>query len=241
MIVQACLNGGRGLDFHPRVPITADAIVADAVAAVAAGAHELHFHVRDAEGRETLAPAYVDPLIRRVRAALPGTLISISTRERIEGDDDRRLACISAWGERPDYAAANIAEPGAPAVIERLLRVGISAEASVWNLADAKRLAALDLARSCLRVLVEVRANDGPTAIAEAAAILAELESAGIRRPILLHGYDASAWPLVREAALHRFSTRMGLEDVRMLPDGTMAADNAALVRAAVGIMRPAL
>jgi len=240
MIVQACLNGGRGPDFHPRVPVTADAIVADAVAAVAAGAHELHFHVRDAEGRETLAPAFVDPLIRRVRAALPGTLMSISTRARIEGDDDRRLACISAWGERPDYAAANIAEAGAPAVIERLLRVGISAEAAVWNLADARRLASLDLARSCLRVLVEVRAEDGPAAVAEAATILAELERAGIRRPILLHGYDASAWPLVREAALRWFSSRIGFEDVRTLPDGTVAADNATLVRAAANIMRPA-
>jgi uncharacterized protein (DUF849 family) len=239
MIVQACLNGGHGPDFHPRVPVTADAIVEDAVAAVAAGAHELHFHVRDDEGRETLAPAYVDPLIRRVRVAVPGTLISISTRAHIEGDDDRRLACIAAWGERPDYAAANIAEPGAPAVIERLLRVCISAEASLWNVAHAKRLATLDLARSCLRLLVEIRAGDGSSAIAEATAVLDELAHAGIRRPILLHGYDASAWSLVRAAAERKFSTRIGLEDVRTLPDGTVTPDNAALVRAAVSVMRP--
>jgi len=240
MIVQACLNGGHGPDFHPRVPVTAEAIVADAVAAVAAGAHEIHLHVRDADGRETLAPAHVDPLLRRLRAALPGTLISISTRERIENDEDRRLASIAGWRERPDYAAANLTEPGAPAVIERLLRLGITAEASVWNVADARRLAALDLARSCLRVLVEIRAADGPAAIAEAEAVLAELAGAGIQRPILLHGYDASAWPLVQEAARRRFSTRIGLEDARDLPDGTRASGNAALVRAACSIMRPA-
>jgi uncharacterized protein (DUF849 family) len=239
MILEACLNGGHGPDFHPRVPVTADAIVVEAIAAVAAGAHEVHVHVRDADGRETLAPAHVDPLIRRLRAAIPGTLISISTRARIEGDDDRRLACIAGWGERPDYAAANLSEPGAPGVIERLLRLGISAEATVWNVADAQRLASLDLARYCLRVLVEIRAADGRMAIAEATSVLAELASAGIHRPILLHGYDASAWPLVREAAERGFSTRIGLEDVRILPDGTPAENNAALVRAALTIIRP--
>ena len=41
----------------------------------------------------------------------------------------------------------------------------------------------------------------------------------------------ASAWPLVQQAAERRFSTRIGLEDVRILPD-------AALVCAALAIMR---
>jgi uncharacterized protein (DUF849 family) len=239
MIVQACLNGGHGPDFHPRVPITAHAIVAEAVASVAAGAHEIHLHVRDGDGSETLAPAHVNPLIQRLRAVLPGTLISISTRAQIEGDDDRRLAYIAGWGERPDYAAANLSEPGAPAVIERLLRVGISAEATVWNVADVRRLASLDIARCCLRVLVEIQAADESTAVANATAVVVELARAGIHRPILLHGYHASAWPLVREAAKRRFSTRIGLEDIRDLPDGTTASDNAALVRAALAIMRP--
>jgi len=240
MIVQACLNGGRAPGFHPRVPVTPDAIVADAAAAVAAGAHEVHLHVRNTAGRETLAPAVVDPLLANLRAALPGTLIGISTRERIEQDDDRRLACIEAWHDVPDYASVNLSEPGAPAVIERLRRRGIAVEAGLWNAADAARLAALGLGRHCLRLLVEIRAADGPAAIAAADAVVAELDRAGLRRPILLHGYDASAWPLVEHAAARRISTRIGLEDIKTMPDGTLAADNAALVHAALAIMRPA-
>jgi uncharacterized protein (DUF849 family) len=237
MMVQCCLNGARAPDFHPRLPATPDAIVADAVAAVAAGAAEIHVHMRSAGGRESLAPDDVDPLMARLRAALPGTLIGISTGAWVERDDDGRLALIGRWRELPDHASVNLSEPGAPAVIERLHRRGVGIEAGVWSVGDATRLAALDLARYCLRVLVEIHAGNETDAVAAADAVLGELSRRGIRRPILLHGYDACAWPLVHVAAARRFSTRIGLEDVAALPDGTRAPDNAALVRAALSIM----
>lgn len=240
MIVQACLNGARAPDFHPRLPCTPDAIVADAVAVIAAGAHEIHVHVRDGHTRETLAPGVVDPLIVRLRAAVPGTLIGISTGAWIERDDDRRLACIAGWREPPDYVSVNLSEAGAPAVIERVRRQGVGIEAGLSSATDAARLASLDLARHCLRLLVEIEAADGPTGVASADAVVAELDRAGLHRPILLHGADACAWPLVTHSAGRRFSTRIGLEDARDLPDGTPAPDNAALVRAACSIIRSA-
>jgi uncharacterized protein (DUF849 family) len=239
MIVQCCLNGARKPEFHPRLPCTPEAIVADAAAVVAAGAQEIHLHVRDAEARETLAPSVVDPLIGRLRAELPGTLIGVSTGQWIERDDDRRLAHIGAWREPPDYASVNLHEPGAPALIERLRRQGIAIEAGLWTAADAARLANLDLARHCLRVLVEIHPEDAAAAAERAQTVLAALDRAKIRRPVLLHGFDGSAWPLVREAAARRYSTRIGLEDVKLLPDGTETADNSALVQAALSIMRP--
>lgn len=241
MIVQACLNGARSPDFHPRLPCTPETIAADAVAAVAAGAQEIHLHVRDTNGRETLAPVVVDPLIARVRALLPGTLIGISTGAWIERDDDRRLECIAGWRELPDYASVNLSEPGAPAVIERLRRRGVAIEAGLWSANDAARLASLDLAWHCLRVLVEIHAVDAAEATAETNSVLHEIwEGSNIRRPVLLHGRDQMAWQLVREAVAHRFSTRIGLEDTKHLPDGTEAADNAALVRVALAIVRAA-
>jgi uncharacterized protein (DUF849 family) len=54
---------------------------------------------------------------------------------------------------------------------------------------------------------------------------------------VLLHGEGATAWPALRHAARRRLSTRIGLEDVLELPDGSPAPDNAALVRAARGII----
>ena len=52
MIVQACLNGARAPDYHPRLPVSIEALVADGRAGVTAGAAELHLHVRGPEGVE---------------------------------------------------------------------------------------------------------------------------------------------------------------------------------------------
>jgi beta-keto acid cleavage enzyme len=53
-------------------------------------------------------------------------------------------------------------------------------------------------------------------------------------KPVLLHGENASAWPLLERAVKSGFSTRIGLEDVSILPDGTTVASNVGLVAAAV-------
>ncbi|MEK0083085.1 3-keto-5-aminohexanoate cleavage protein [Benzoatithermus flavus] len=238
MIVQACLNGARPRDFHPRLPVTVAAIVADAVEAVAAGAAELHLHVRGADGAESLAPAAVDATLAALRDRLPGTLIGISTGAWIEQDDDRRLAMIDGWRLLPDHASVNLGEAGAPAVVERLHRRGIGVEAGLASAADAERLVRLGLAPLALRILVEIEEQALDAAMASADAILAVLARAGIRKPVLLHGFDATVWPFVARAARQGFSARVGLEDGATLPDGTTAAANAALVAAAVAMMR---
>jgi uncharacterized protein (DUF849 family) len=55
--------------------------------------------------------------------------------------------------------------------------------------------------------------------------------------PVLLHGEGTSAWPALLLAARLGLSTRIGLENVLVLPDGAAATDNAALVRAARHIL----
>jgi uncharacterized protein (DUF849 family) len=52
--------------------------------------------------------------------------------------------------------------------------------------------------------------------------------------PRLLHGFEMTAWPLLEHAGSHGFDTRMGLEDTLTREDGTVARDNAELVRLAV-------
>jgi uncharacterized protein (DUF849 family) len=88
----------------------------------------------------------------------------------------------------------------------------------------------------CLRVLVELPDGlDGPGTEARADQLLAAL---GTSPPVLLHGMGSSTWPAVARAAALGLDTRIGLEDVLVLPDGAPAPDNAALVRAAVGVTR---
>ncbi|MGD9510617.1 MAG: 3-keto-5-aminohexanoate cleavage protein [Geminicoccaceae bacterium] len=233
MLVQACLNGARPHGYHTALPFSPAETARDAAAVVRAGAAEIHLHVRDEAGRESLAPDAVDATLLAVRAAVPGTLVGVSTGDWIEGDEDRRLAHIAGWRELPDHASVNLSEPGAAAVIELLHRRGVGIEAGLATTADAERLARLGLAALCLRVLVEIEEQDPAAALARADAVLAALAAAGIRKPLLLHGFDATVWPLVQRALALGLSTRVGLEDGAALPDGTPAADNAGLVRAA--------
>jgi uncharacterized protein (DUF849 family) len=240
MIVQACLNGGHKSTYHPAVPETIDALVEDGCKALSAGASELHLHVRGAGGVESLAPDDVDATIKALRKALPGTLIGISTGAWIEKDDDRVLDYAGRWSIPPDYASVNLSEKNAPALIERLHRRGIGIEAGLADKKDSERLVRLRLGRLSLRILVEVSEQDIDRAHAVTNEILDVLRTALFPRPILLHGANASAWPLLQRAVASGFSTRIGLEDVKVLADGSVARSNAELVAAAIRIVQQA-
>jgi uncharacterized protein (DUF849 family) len=235
MIVQACLNGARPRFWHPALPGTPAETAAAGLAAIRAGAAELHVHPRGADGRESLAPAAIGATVAALRAALPGTLIGVSTGDWIEGSAERTLAAIAGWQIRPDYASVNLGEAAAPEVIGLLRRLGVGVEAGLHSLADAERLLALELLPACLRILVELDEPAFPEAAASAEAILARV---GTHKPVLLHGGDATLWRFVDLAAQRRLSTRVGLEDGDTLPDGSRATDNAAMVAAAVARLR---
>jgi uncharacterized protein (DUF849 family) len=236
MIIQACINGARAVGFHPNLPLTAVAMARDSAACVAAGAAELHLHPRNLDGRESLEPTAMDATVLAVRRACPGTLIGVSTGAWIEGDERRTLACIDGWSELPDYASVNLEESNAPAVMERLRQRGVGIEAGLASIADAERLMTLDVAKSVLRILIEVGEQDVDEALNVTDGIGAVLNRFAMRRPILLHGFDSTVWHFVTLADKRRWSTRVGLEDGSSLPDGTTPSGNAALVAAAVEI-----
>jgi uncharacterized protein (DUF849 family) len=240
MIVQACLNGHHPPDYHPGLPVTIQALVDDARQATIAGASELHIHIRDQNGLESLQPDRVDATMRALKARLPGTLIGISTGTWIEKDDDRLLRYVTEWRALPDFASVNLNEKNAPALMERLHRSGIAIEAGLAQPNDAERLLELGLDRLALRLLVEVDEQDPPRAQAIAEAILVVLKHLDNPKPILLHGTNASAWPLLWRAIEMGFSARIGLEDVSILPDGSPVKSNAELVTAAIRLARTA-
>ena len=67
--------------------------------------------------------------------------------------------------------------------------------------------------------------------MSSARALLSALGTAH-GRPVLLHGEDGGAWPVLRLAGRLGLATRIGLEDVLVLPDGERAGSNAQLVTA---------
>lgn len=229
MLLKACLNGARLAGEHPALPLTIEAMAADAIGCVAAGAGAIHLHPRDADGRESLAAPIVDETVRRVRRAC-GVPVGVATGAWVEPDPVRRAALVAAWTE-PDFASVNLSEPGADVAMRTLLAGGhVGVEAGVWSIEDAERLAATGLAPRLTRVLVEV--IDAPHDIAAGAArdIDAALDRLAITAPRLHHGERDATWPVLAQALALGRDTRVGLEDTLLRPDGSVAAGNAELI-----------
>jgi uncharacterized protein (DUF849 family) len=85
-----------------------------------------------------------------------------------------------------------------------------------------------------LRVLIEPVEEEASAALATTAAIIQALDEASIQLPRLLHGFDATVWPVLDAALRYGYDTRIGLEDTLTLPDGSQATGNAELIALAV-------
>ena len=236
MLLQACLNGMRAKSEHPGIPVTPSELAEAGRAAVRAGAAELHVHPRGPDGAESLLPADVDALVAALRAACPGTAIGLTTNERIVPDLARRREYVDNWRVPPDFASVNMGEADAPAIVGRMAARGVLCEAGLASVDDARRYVA-ERARGMwvVRVMVEPEAADVAAALGEAEAILGVLAGCARPAPILLHGFEAGAWPLLDRARGLGLSARIGLEDTLHLRDGSVARDNAALVSEALG------
>ncbi|RSM54104.1 hypothetical protein DMB66_37850 [Actinoplanes sp. ATCC 53533] len=236
--IKVCLNGGRFRDEHPAVPVTPGELAVEAAAAVAAGAEALHLHPRERGGAQSLHPDDLAAAVTAVRWACPSVPVGVTTGLWIcDGDIGRRLATVTRWADlqpaaRPDFASVNVSEGGFADLVEALQRAGIGVEAGVWSTADAQTLSASQV--SWTRILVEIIDGTAVTAVAAADAILTSLDDVGVTAPRLLHGEEATCWPLVVHAGRLGLPTRIGLEDTVVGSAGEPVVDNADLVRQAL-------
>lgn len=237
-MLQACLNGARDKRFHPDTPFTPEELAFQAEAVVAAGAGELHLHPRDASGAETLDPDIIATVLTALRRRVPGTPVGLSTHADIPPGGRGRLDAIARWTELPDYVSINLVEDDSSEMIALALEKGIGIEAGLWSVEDAERFVRLDAAPKCLRVLLEINEQDEAEGLAAAAGIRQVLARVGLELPILQHGFDATVWPLYRDALMRGLDSRIGLEDGRHLPNGEVAEGNAELIKAALLIAR---
>ena len=169
---------------------------------------------------------------------MPGTLAGSSTGAWIEGDPGRTLSCIGGWRDLPDHASVNLSEPAAPLVMDQLRKRGVGIEAGLASETDAERLLSLGTGPACLRILIELdREKSFTEAKAAADRILEVLARSNWRKPILLHGFEATVWPVLEHAIRRGYSVRVGLEDGLTLPGGSIAVDNAALVASAAQLL----
>ncbi len=234
-MLQVCPNGPR----TEGVPVSAAEVAAAVRAAVDVGADDAHVHPKDDAGADTLDPFHVAETVTAVRAATPAVKVGVTTGEWTAPDPAERAALIRSWTVLPDHASVNFHEDGAGLVAEALFERGVAIEAGVFSGTDgADRFLRWPHAHHVLRVLAEVTDTDPATAPDTAKALLRAL---GTRhaRPILLHGEDGGAWPVLRLAVRHNLDVRIGLEDTLTLPDGSPAGDNAVLVQTARALLAP--
>ncbi|WP_030812556.1 3-keto-5-aminohexanoate cleavage protein [Streptomyces sp. NRRL F-2799] len=230
-MVQVCPNGSRAAADGAQVPLTPDELARSAAEAVAAGATEVHVHPRTPCGRESLSARVVGPVVEMLRGRA-GVPVGVTTGAWAEPDPAERLERVRSWSVLPDFASVNWHEPGAEELAELLLARGVGVEAGIWSGTEgAARFAASPMGPRVLRVLAEVTDTAPATTEASAHALLASLGTAH-GRPVLLHGEDGGAWPVLRLAGRLGLATRIGLEDTLFLPDGERALSNAELVAA---------
>jgi uncharacterized protein (DUF849 family) len=230
MLIEAALNGGRTRTEHPAIPCTPEQLASAAKASVEAGAGAIHFHVRDRNGRESVDADDVAAAVAAVRAAIPGVPFGVSTGAWILTDTKARHRAVTQWKTLPDFASVNINEEGAKELAELLLSRGMGVEVGLSDVHGTELFVASQLAPKCLRVLIEPMEEAVVRALWMVDSIETVLARGGVTLPRVLHGMNATAWPILDEAVARGYDLRVGFEDILSMPDGEMAASNAVLI-----------
>ncbi|WP_029902420.1 3-keto-5-aminohexanoate cleavage protein [Prevotella sp. 10(H)] len=237
MIIKAALNGGRTKIDNPNVPVTVEEILNEAVQSVIAGAQEIHFHVRDKNGIESLNGQFVAEQMSLLKRFLPQIPIGISTGEWMESDVDKRKQLIKEWTVLPDFVSVNISEDNFEGIIEILLEKGISIEAGISTPQEVIALVKSGLLKHCFRILIEpddLTLQDALNNVSEIEKIILPVLTS---HDILLHGYNNdTCWGLVEKAFERKYSTRIGFEDTVFIDENIKATSNAELIKKALSL-----
>jgi uncharacterized protein (DUF849 family) len=137
----------------------------------------------------------------------------------------------------PELVTANQGEPGIVELCNLLAARGVGIEAGLLDLSDAEAFVRAGVANRCVRVMIEPLDLDAADAVDHAAAMESVVRGAGVNLEQVHHGDGRASWAVNERALSRGHGIRTGLEDTTVLPDGTLAADNAATVRAAVAMV----
>lgn len=240
MIVAAPNGARRTRADHPALPLTADELAECAAGLPALGVSVLHLHVRDREGRHTLDADTYRAAMRRIGERTgDGLVVQVTTESAGRYSADEQEAVVRELHPEavslalrelcPDSAA----ETAAAGFFAWLIAERIWPQYILHSAADLQRFEAMrrrglfaDDHPSCLLVLGRYgeQQSGEPTALDTLLSSVAP----GVSWSVCCFGpreHDAAL------AALDRGGhVRIGFENNLLLADGSVAADNAALV-----------
>lgn len=245
-------NGGRRVKAdHPAIPLDARELAATAAECLAAGAAMIHIHVRDREGKHLLdADAYRDA-IAAIRAQVGDRLVlQISTEALGAYEAEQQIAVVKAT--RPEAASLALREflrspedeePFA-AFLAWLRREHILPQIILYEPAEAVRLVELKRRGLVPWRDVPVLYVLGRYAVGQTSKptdIVPFLASDAHRfRHWSVCAFSRHEAACVVTGALLGGNVRVGFENNLWKPDGTLAENNADLVRATASILTTA-
>ncbi|UWQ26661.1 3-keto-5-aminohexanoate cleavage protein [Leisingera aquaemixtae] len=235
-------NGARrARGDHPQLPVTPQQTAETAAACSAAGAHALHLHVRDGDGRHSLDAGRYREALEAVRESVPEMAVQITTESAGIYDVAAQFACLEAL--RPAAASVSVREMARdPDLAARAYALCAEAGTQVQHILYGP---------DCIARL-RVWYQDGivPAAMRDAIFVLGKYTPPVLARPEGLAVFQDAAADLGLSWAACAFGrneqacllaavaaggdARIGFENNIETPDGGLLADNAASVTAFV-------
>ncbi|MBW1635570.1 MAG: 3-keto-5-aminohexanoate cleavage protein [Deltaproteobacteria bacterium] len=250
MLIAVAPNGARRTKKdHPKLPITPVELARTASACVKAGAAMMHLHVRDSAGRHTLDLGRYLSAVREVEAAVGDTMLLQVTSEAAgiyEADRQidlmERLAphCLSC-GLR-EFVKDRQWFVRAERFFFRLYRAGILIQYILYSPEDVSwyeqlcRLGVLP-GESHFLLFVLGRYTDK---ICEQYGLTDYVKSLERKSRWMACAFGRNEYSVMKQAADLGGHARVGFENNLLLPNGSLAADNAELVRITAETVRQA-
>jgi uncharacterized protein (DUF849 family) len=249
LVVISAPNGAR-LDKtdHAELPLATEEIAACARDLADTGVSVLHLHVRDDQGGHVLDAGRYRETIAAVRERVGDRLVLQVTTEAV-GQYDRRQQMDLVRELQPEAVSLALRElcPDAEAAAEagdfflELVEKGVWPQYILYSAAEAMRFEQLRQdglfgTETPFALFVLGRYSDAlPGDPAELDSFLDTRESGAYPWAVCCFGATEAA--AVQRAADAGGHVRIGFENNRTLPDGTLARDNAQLVAAELGVI----
>lgn len=241
VIITVAPNGAyKTAADHPAVPLTADALAAEARACLDAGAAMMHMHVRKPDGSHLLdAQAYRDALAAVQRAVGDELLVQVTSEAAGVYQAAEQIAMVrELQPEAVSIGLREIAVPGIPeaelaAFLAWLADRRVMTQIILYDDADVRRWLSLRArglvppgAWSVLFVLGRYSAGQTSSAY----DLLPFLGAYDHSLPWAICAFGPEENACVTTAAAFGGHMRVGFENNLKLRDGSVAPDNAALV-----------